>query len=143
MRERGFDASLVAGDADAIRREVGEGRPVILLLRLLDLPGERKDVHHYVVVDGHDPRRDLFRLQFGDGRARWAAVAKTGGAVAPGPDRVLALDTLGRVQLARGRCGDAARTFAEALAGPALLDAATRAELLEGLDQARRSCNRP
>src|SRR6266496_1089958 len=75
-RKRGFDASLAAGDAGAIRREIGEGRPVILLLKLLDLPGERRDVSHYVVVDGFDPRRQLFRLQFGDGKARWAKLER-------------------------------------------------------------------
>lgn len=249
-RQRGFDASLVAGDAGAIRSEIGDGRPVILLLKLLDLPGERRDVYHYVVVDGFDPRRQLFRLQFGDGKARWAKLERverawkgaghallivrrrwdeaadlrrgveleasgrvadaaetyrtvleahpasarawvnlancearlgrregaeaayrraltispehrdalnnlawllleagsrleeaealaTRAAALEGPDRALARDTLGRIQLARGRCEDAARTFADALATSDALPSETRAGLLEGLDRTR------
>lgn len=257
-RQRGFDASLGAGDAKAIRSEIEAGRPAILMLRLLDVPGERKDVYHYVVVDGFDPRRDLFRFQFGDGRARWAALRKVergwraaghallrvgpradlaeglrrgveleaagrvaeaaetyrrvlsahpdsarawtnlgncearlgrrdeaeasyrralaaspehadalnnlawllleegsrleeaealaaravAATTATSPDRVVAQDTLARIQLARGRCDDAARTFAEALAAREPLPPATRADLLEGLGQARRACGR-
>jgi len=254
-RQRGFDASLAAGDAGAIRSEIGEGRPVILMLKLLDLPGERKDVYHYVVVDGFDPRRRLFRLQFGDGKARWARLDRverawkaaghalltvrrkwdeaaalrpgleleasgrvedasevyravlaahpgsarawvnlancearlgrregaeaayrralaispqhrdalnnlawllleegsrleeaeglaTQAAAVEGPERALAQDTLGRVQLARGRCEDAARTFEQALAAPDVPSAQARAGLLEGLAQARRACSR-
>ncbi len=254
-RQRGFDASLVAGDAGAVRSEIGDGRPVILMLKLLDLPGERRDVYHYVVVDGFDPRRQLFRLQFGDGKARWAklervehawraaghallivrrrwdeaadlrrgveleasgrlaAAAETyrtvleahpasvrawanlancearlgrreaaeaayrrALAISPehrdalnnlawllleegsrleeaetlatkavaveGPDRVLARDTLGRVQLARGRCADAVTTFQEALAASEAPAPEIRAGLLEGLRQARQACGR-
>jgi len=71
-RGRGFDAALVSGTAEAVRGELLEGRPAILMLRLLDAPGARRDVYHYVVVDGVDPPRGLFRFQFGDGKARWA-----------------------------------------------------------------------
>lgn len=254
-RQRGFDASLVAGDATAIRSEIGDGRPVILMLRLLDLPGQRKDVYHYVVVDGFDPRRELFRLQFGDGKARWAKLDRverawkaaghalltvrrkwdeaadlrpgleleasgrvedaaelyrtvlwahpgsarawvnlancearlgrregaeaayrralaispehrdalnnlawllleegsrleeaealaTRAAAGEGPDRALARDTLGRVQLARGRCEDAVSTFQQALATSEGLSPETGSGLLEGLRQARRACGR-
>ena len=254
-RQRGFDASLVAGDPGAIRREIGEGRPVILLLKLLDLPGERRDVYHYVVVDGFDPRRQLFRLQFGDGKARWAKLERverawrpaghalltvrrrwdeaadlrrgveleasgrvadaaetyrtvleahpesarawvnlancearlgkregaeaayrkalaispdhrdalnnlawllleegsrleeaetlaTRAAAVEGPERALARDTLGHIQLARGRCLDAATTFQQALAAFEALAPETRAGLLEGLRQARLACGR-
>ena len=254
-RQRGFDASLVAGDAAAIRSEIGDGRPVILMLKLLDLPGQGRDVSHYVVVDGFDPGRQLFRLQFGDGKARWARLEKVERAwkaaghallvvrprwdeaadlrrgveleasgrvadaaeayrvilaahpgsarawvnvancearlgrreeaeaayrralgIAPehrdalnnlawllleqgarleeaetlatrasaveGPERTLAQDTLGRVQLARGRCEDAARTFERALAAPDVPSAQARAGLLEGLAQARQTYNR-
>ena len=70
-RQRGFDAALVAGTREEIRRELEEGRPSILMLRMADLPGAGRDVFHYVVADGYDPSRGLFRLQFGDGRARW------------------------------------------------------------------------
>jgi tetratricopeptide (TPR) repeat protein len=73
-RARGFDAALVPGSADALRRELDAGRPAILMLRLLDAPGARRDVYHYVVADGVDPARGLFRFQFGDGRGRWTPV---------------------------------------------------------------------
>jgi hypothetical protein len=254
-RQRGFDASLVAGDAEAVRREVLDGRPVILLLRLLDAPGERKDVYHYTVVDGYDPKRRLFRLQFGDGKARWAELLRLEGswkaaghalllvrpdlasqlrhgvelegsgrldeavavyrkvlsahpdsarawvnlgncearrgkpveaetayrqalatspehpdalnnlawlllvegsrmeeaerlasmaAASPGTgtgqDRALAQDTLARVQLARGRCDDAVKTFEKALAASEDLPAVTRDQLKDGLAEARRAC---
>jgi len=79
-RQRGFSAALVAGDEDALAHEIGEGRPAILMLRLLDLPGHKGDVYHYVVVDGHDPGRALFRVQFGDGRARWTPLGRLEGA---------------------------------------------------------------
>ena len=71
-RQRGFDAALVTGTAEAVRDELADGRPAILMLRLLDAPGASRDVYHYVVVDGIDPPRGLFRFQFGDGQARWA-----------------------------------------------------------------------
>jgi Flp pilus assembly protein TadD len=254
-RQRGFDASLVAGDAGAIRREIGDGRPVILMLKLLDLPGERRDVNHYVIVDGFDSRRQLFRLQFGDGKARWAKLERverawraaghallvvrrrwdeaadlrrgveleasgrlaeaaetyrsvleahpasarawvnlancearlgkregaesayrkalaispehrdalnnlawllleegsrleeaetlaTRAAAFEGPERALARDTLGRIQLARGRCLDAATTFQQALAPSEALAPEVRAGMLEGLRQARQVCGR-
>jgi tetratricopeptide (TPR) repeat protein len=71
-RQRGYLASLAQGDPPAVGNEVLEGRAAILMLRLLDAPGRRRDVFHYVVVDGFDPSLGLFRLQFGDGRFRWA-----------------------------------------------------------------------
>jgi hypothetical protein len=79
-RERGLAASLVSGNEALVREEVGEGRPVILLLRLLNAPGRGRDIYHYVVVDGVDPRRDLLRFQFGDGRVRWATLEALEGA---------------------------------------------------------------
>jgi len=79
-RQRGFSASLVTGDEDAVRHEIQEGRPVILMLRMLNAPGRGRDIYHYVVVDGHDPRRALFRFQFGDGKARWAGLDQLDGA---------------------------------------------------------------
>lgn len=73
-RQRGFSASLVSANEEKVRSEIAEGRPVILLLKLLNAPGRRNDVYHYVVVDGLDPRRDLFRFQFGDGKVRWTTL---------------------------------------------------------------------
>jgi tetratricopeptide (TPR) repeat protein len=96
-RQRGFSAALVSGNEETVRREIGEGRPVILLLKLLNAPGRRKDIYHYVVVDGVDPRRDLLRFQFGDGELRWTTLENLEGAwkgagyalltVRPGTDR--------------------------------------------------------
>ncbi len=74
-RRRGFDARMVEGDPDLVAKTVLAGRPAIVMLRVLDAPGRSKDYYHYVVVDGVDPARHLFRLQFGDGKARWAPLA--------------------------------------------------------------------
>jgi len=74
-RERGFDAVLEPGDAAALRGEIEAGRPAILMLRVFDAPGSRRDAYHYVVVDGRDPDGPLYRFQFGDGRARWAPLS--------------------------------------------------------------------
>lgn len=70
-RGRGFDASMVAGDVDLLAAEVRDGRPVILMLQVVQAPGRGYDFFHYIVVDGHDAERGLLRVQFGDARARW------------------------------------------------------------------------
>jgi tetratricopeptide (TPR) repeat protein len=253
-RRHGFDATLSEGDAVALRREIEAGRPVILMVRLLDLPGSRRDVYHYVIVDGFDPGKQLFRFQYGDGRVRWSplgaidgswkptgraflrvtpavpsladgltrgvALERTGrhgeaaelyrqlqaaypassrvlvnlgnaeaargrpaeaekayraalgltpgeadalnnlawllladpsrldeaeglarrAADQPGPDQVQALDSLGRVRLARGRCAEAASAFERALDGELSPAGPLRATLLEGLGQSRLAC---
>jgi hypothetical protein len=79
-RQRGFTASLVSGTEDMVRSEIAAGRPVILLLRLLNAPGSSRDIYHYVVVDGVDPGRDLLRFQFGDGKVRWSTLEPLEGA---------------------------------------------------------------
>lgn len=71
-RERGYDAKLVTGDAAMVGAEVREGRPVILMLQVIQAPGKGYDFYHYVIVDGWDPDRNLYRTQFGDGKTRWA-----------------------------------------------------------------------
>jgi tetratricopeptide (TPR) repeat protein len=247
-RARGFDAALLTGTPARLQRELAAGRPAILMLRLLDAPGERRDIYHYVVADGLDASRGLFRLQYGDGKARWAPLSsidsgwKAAGhallvvrtraetdavleralaleserkleqaesayrevlevrpgsvrawvdvgnvaaergrhadaetayrralAIEPddrdalnnlawllleggvrleeaedlaaragrpaGPERARARDTLGRIQLARGRCSEAQRTFREALESEAMADE-TRSRLQEGLARA-------
>ena len=70
-RARGFEARLVPGSAGEIRDVVRAGRPAILMLRVLDAPGASHDLHHYVVADGVDVEKGLFRIQFGDGKGRW------------------------------------------------------------------------
>jgi tetratricopeptide (TPR) repeat protein len=251
-RQRGFVASLAAGDPASVRTEVLEGRAAVLMLRLFDAPGRRRDVYHYVVVDGFDPRQGLYRVQYGDGQFRWAALAELEGAwkaaghallrirpgdrgaqiqraldletegrreearalykrilvadpasvrawtnlgnvevsagrpadaeqayraalaVAPadrdalnnlawllyeqglrleeaealarravgesGPDPAPALDTLGRIQLAQGRCKDAERTFGEALALDSPARPGLRASLLLGRGDSEKAC---
>lgn len=71
-RERGFDASVVTGDSGLLAAELRDGRPVILMLQVIQAPGKGYDFFHYIVVDGYDPERNLYRTQFGDGRSRWA-----------------------------------------------------------------------
>lgn len=70
-RERGFDANLITADRNLVQGEVQAGRPVILMLQVIQTPGKGYDFFHYIVVDGYDETRRLFRTQFGDGRARW------------------------------------------------------------------------
>ena len=79
-RQRGFSASLVSASEETLRKEILEGRPVILMLRLLNAPGRGKDIYHYIVADGVDPRRGLFRFQFGDGEVRWSTLERLEGA---------------------------------------------------------------
>ena len=79
-RQRGFSASLVSASEETLRDEILDGRPVILMLRLLNAPGRGKDIYHYVVADGVDPRRGLFRFQFGDGKVRWSTLERLEGA---------------------------------------------------------------
>jgi tetratricopeptide (TPR) repeat protein len=75
-REKGFEANLVTGDPALVEAELREGRPVILMLQVIQYPGKSLDFFHYVVLDGFDDRKNLFRIQFGDGRARWAPMAR-------------------------------------------------------------------
>ncbi|HEX7152348.1 MAG TPA: tetratricopeptide repeat protein [Thermoanaerobaculia bacterium] len=70
-RQQGFDARLVTGNEALVRDEVTADRPVILMLQVIDYPGKSLDFFHYIVVDGYDPERKLYRTQFGDGKARW------------------------------------------------------------------------
>lgn len=75
-REKGFDASLVTGDADLIEAELRDGRPLILMLQVIQYPGSSLDFFHYVVLDGYDEAKNLVRVQFGDGKARWAPIER-------------------------------------------------------------------
>jgi Tfp pilus assembly protein PilF len=75
-REKGFDARLATGDASLVEAEVRDGHPVILMLKVIQAPGKGYDFFHYVVLDGHDPVKNLFRVQFGDGKARWAPIER-------------------------------------------------------------------
>jgi hypothetical protein len=79
-RKQGFDSELVTGDASLVEAEVRAGRPVILMLQVVQYPGKSLDFFHYIVIDGYDPARDLFRTQFGDGKPRWAPMSRMAGA---------------------------------------------------------------
>lgn len=70
-RQKGFDARLVTGDRHTLERELLDGRPVILMIQVIQTPGRGYDFFHYVVLDGIDTERKLMRTQFGDRKARW------------------------------------------------------------------------
>jgi len=70
-RRRGHDAELAAGSPETVQAEIEAGRAAILMLRVLDAPGASGDYYHYVLADGWDRAKELVRVQFGDGRARW------------------------------------------------------------------------
>jgi tetratricopeptide (TPR) repeat protein len=70
-RQKGFDARLVTGTPELVADELRAGRPVILMLQVVDYPGKKYDFFHYIVADGIDPERGLVRTQFGDGKGRW------------------------------------------------------------------------
>jgi hypothetical protein len=73
-RQKGYDARLVSGDRSLVQAELKDGRPVILMLQVIQAPGKGYDFFHYIVVDGYDETRRIFRSQFGDGRARWTPI---------------------------------------------------------------------
>jgi tetratricopeptide (TPR) repeat protein len=75
-RQKGFDAKLVTGDRASIENELSAGRPVILMLKVIDALGRNYDFFHYIVADGIDPEHSLIRTQFGDGKARWLSFEK-------------------------------------------------------------------
>lgn len=75
-RERGFDAELAVGSRDLIQGSLTAGRPLILMIQIVDIVGESRDLFHYVIVDGLDPRKDLVRVQYGDGKARWVSLER-------------------------------------------------------------------
>jgi hypothetical protein len=75
-RKRGFESELVTGDPQLVEAEVRDGRPVILMLQVVQYPGRSLDFFHYIVIDGFDPIRNLFRTQFGDGKPRWAPLSR-------------------------------------------------------------------
>jgi len=75
-RKHGYDAQLVTGTADVVESELAAGRPVILMLRVIDSVGSKLDFFHYVVVDGVDRDKGLIRTQWGDQQGRWTTFAR-------------------------------------------------------------------
>jgi tetratricopeptide (TPR) repeat protein len=95
-----------------------------------------------VAPDDRDALNNLAWLLLEEGtRLEEAESLAARAASRAGTDRPLAQDTLGRIQLARGRCPEAARTFGEALAAAEALPEPTRARLREGLARAREGCD--
>lgn len=70
-RRRGYEARMVEGTPELVTRELLEGRPVILMLEVFDSLGKRRDLFHYIVVEGVEPSKGVVRVQLGDGRSRW------------------------------------------------------------------------
>lgn len=77
-RRRGYDARMVEASPELVGRELLEGRPVILMLKVLNAPGQRRDLYHYVVADGVEPSSGLVRVQLGDGKQRWTTFKRLG-----------------------------------------------------------------
>lgn len=75
-RSRGYDANLVTGSREIIDAELRANNPVILMLKVIQAPGKSYDFFHYIVLDGYDPARKLYRTQFGDGHARWTTLER-------------------------------------------------------------------
>ncbi len=75
-RQKGFDAQLVTGTPAVVTDELRNGRPVILMLQVVDYPGQHYDFFHYIVADGVDSERGLIRTQWGDREARWVSLAR-------------------------------------------------------------------
>ena len=70
-RQKGFDARLITGTRATVERELLDGRPVLLMLQVIQAPGKGYDFFHYIVLDGIDTDAQLIRVQFGDRKARW------------------------------------------------------------------------
>lgn len=75
-RRKGFDASIVTGDAALVENELRAGRPVILMLQVIQAPGKGYDFFHYIVLDGYDDSRRAVRAQFGTGEPRWTTIER-------------------------------------------------------------------
>ena len=75
-RHRGFDAQLVTGTPQMVADELRSGRPLILMLQVVDTIGHQFDFFHYIVADGIDEQRGLIRTQWGDRQGRWVSLAR-------------------------------------------------------------------
>jgi tetratricopeptide (TPR) repeat protein len=129
-RARGFSARLVEGSPRQVTEELLAGRPVILMVQVLDSVGAANDLFHYLVLDGVDPAGGLVRLQWGDGRPVWTTFdklerswGKTRHAtllIAPGGDGGDERRHALRYAVAleeEGRSGEAAALYRDLLAG--------------------------
>ena len=138
-RRRGYDSRMVEGTEELVASELLAGRPVILMLKVFNVPGGAHDLYHYVVIDGIEPSRRLVRVQLGDGKQRWTtfkhlalawrATRRTTLLIAPGGPETRAAAAQNAVRYAvaleaAGRAGEAVtlyRTLVEKDPGSALL----------------------
>ena len=90
IRGHGYSVSALSGSDDTIAREIGRGRPIVVLVE--DHPG----TFHYIVIVGitdraivfHDPARTAFRVMSRDEfDRRWAAAERWMAIVVPGDSR--------------------------------------------------------
>jgi len=90
IRGRGYTVSALSGSGDTIAREIGRGRPIVVLVE--DRPG----TFHYIVIVGitdraivfHDPARTAFRVMSRDEfDRRWSAAERWMAIVVPGDSR--------------------------------------------------------
>lgn len=144
-RSRGYAAELLPGDEQRVKRLLGEGKPVIIMLRMLDLPARSRDLFHYVVLDGIDTRRDLVRMQFGRGKPRWARLRSIQRAWAPTGRATFVVhgkseSTLSRQELLRRAVAfhDAGKPHAAISIYEKLLASGSDALILTNLANARR-----
>ena len=123
-RKAGFDAQLVTGTPASVEQELRLGRPVILMLQVVDSPGHHYDFFHYIVADGIDPAAGLVRTQFGDGNGRWTTFDRLEKAWSGGGHAAILIhpgDATGALRAAvaledAGKYADAARAYRTMLA---------------------------
>ncbi len=137
LADRGWTAAATAGDDGLLRREIGRGRPVMLLIE--DRPG----AFHYVVAVGwheravvvHDPARAPFIVMpAAEFSRRWAAADRWMAIVLPGD--VAGGEESGLTGEPRARDGD----VLEPAAGcEALVQGAVAAARAGSLDAAERA----
>jgi tetratricopeptide (TPR) repeat protein len=122
-RQKGYEAKLVTGDRATIESELAAGRPMILMLKVIDALGRHYDFFHYVVADGIDPAAGLVRTQFGDGKARWVKFEKLDKAWAGGGHAAILIHPRTQEESLRaavsleseGKYGEAASQYREIL----------------------------
>jgi TolA-binding protein len=123
-RKAGFDAQLITGTPASVSDELRQGRPVILMLQVVDSPGHQYDFFHYIVADGIDPDRGLARMQFGDGKGRWTTFERLEKAWSGGGHAAILIHPRASNDALRaavaledaGKYADAARVYQEILA---------------------------
>ncbi|HEY7188187.1 MAG TPA: papain-like cysteine protease family protein [Vicinamibacterales bacterium] len=152
LRGRGYMVSALTGTTDTLARELGRGRPVVVLIE--DRPG----TFHYIVLVGitdraivfHDPARTPFRVMSLDEfdrrwspAERWMAIVLPEASNEAKPPAARAVEPAGGScdgQVKRGvqqaqanQLDDAARTFTAALScnGPAPLRELAGVRLLQ------------